>query len=408
MRFVLVLLAVVSLSAQGQVRLEGELGWQGVAVVGEVNPLWIEVTSGATTPINGQLVVHQRAGSAWRGEGERWMTRRLPLVPGGRSRLVLPWPLLAGEPLTVSYEAEGMNLYTVQVPVEAAAQPRTLVVGRPRAGVSSDTTVVRAADLPGDPTVYGSVAAIRVEDPQSIGPQLGETFAAWEVLLAGRHRAPGSVPHPSAELVRNALFQAGLNGEVWWWHLAGTLAYVVAVAFLLRGWSKASGRRSAVKLACCVCGLILLGAVSPYTPVSSVRYNWVLHHPGVTNYSVAWSGLFSRRAAEEVFLDGLWIDAAVVDQPLVPQEIRWSWGTEGWETRVTLERGRPQIMWALQPADPSLQAETSELPKHDLDPVVAWLWEESGLHKELGFAEHVEGERGTREVTRVLYWPQGR
>ncbi|MFO8034586.1 MAG: hypothetical protein R6U88_05430 [Candidatus Bipolaricaulota bacterium] len=406
MRALLLILALCSLTGTAQVRLEVELGWDGLAVAGEVNPLWVEAINEGTMPISGDLVVYQRVGSDWRGESVRCMRKPLALGPSGRTRLVLPWPLgRGGEELTVSFESEREELSAVDVPVTLAAGPVRVHVGRPARPVEPGTVVLHPDDLPADPLLYAAVAGIEVGNGVAMSAPLQSALDSWQVMVSGEHGGSGPVTHPSSEELRDAFGEATLGGSLWWWYLVGAVGYVLVVVWLLGRWGRGRRRWAPAVLALLASGLALFSAVWPSVPLHQVLYTWVVQHAEVPEYELAWSTLFSRRD-REVTLDGLWVDRPVVDDPLAGRDLRWTWGATGWRTHVSLTKGQPRILWSFGPRQPIADMEEVQPEVGVDDPIWARVTTDMDVQNDPGFLRQVSTDVGTREVKRVLRWPQ--
>ncbi len=402
MRVLCVLLAVVSLSAGAQVALEAELGWEGHATAGEINPLWLRITNESPATVVGELVVRQHVVSPWRGAGQREMTKPLALGPGGHTRLVLPWPLALGaEELVVSYYADGAQLSSVEVKVELAPRPVRLYVGRPAAGVQPGTVVYAPEDLPRDPLVYSSVSAIEVAQGDTLSPSLQQALHTWRILLSESQE--NSFAHPSSEELRNALRRAEFEGEAWWWYVLATILYLVAAGVLLGRW--AQGRRwGFVGLSLVCLGLSLYGAVSPTVPLNTIQYQWSVSRDDGVEVDMVWSGLFSRRG-QKITLDGLWADEQVVDEPGAGRDVHWEWGPEGWRTHVRFGQGDTLVLWTLDERAPTEGWKEVPPKQAAQDPIWEKITADVDVLGELAFREQSSVRNGKKEVNHVLLWP---
>ncbi len=397
MRAFVFLLAVCSVAAGAQVRLEVELGWGGRVAAGEVSPLWVRVLNEFPYAVVGDVVVRERVGSAWRGEGDRRMRRPLPIGPAGSAQLVLPWPGGHGRgTLTVYYEVEGREVASAEVAVEPARYPITLHVGSPERAVEPGTVVVPPDDLVSDPLLYSGVGGVAVDAGLVLGPEIERAIRTWELLLAG-------LSHPSGEEIRDAFARSSLGSDLWWWYLAGTVAYVLGAAWVLRRWGKSAERADRAGGALLVVGLVLFGAVWSPIPLTFMRTTWAVQHYEDTSYEVAWSALFSR-GERTTTLDGLWLELPVVDQPLASRQLRWSWEAGAWRTRVSIVPGRPLVLWTLGARRPSLDMEELDPQVAEEDGVWSAVRGDSDWQAQLVALEEISRQRGTQEVRRVLLW----
>lgn len=404
MTFLLALVVALSVTGAGQVGLQAELGWEGQAVAGEVNPLWVRVTHDGPGSVRGVLVVHQRTEPGWYGESERWMRRPVELAPRTSTEWILPWPLALGaSELSVTLEVEGQEQARASLPVVLASLPVQLHLGRPHQAVKPGTVVVEPAALPVDPMLLSGVSTIRIGEGATLGASDQHSLRTWETLLAGRQGATGSVPHPSSEQLQDGLAQVAFDAERWWVYLAAMAVYVAVAAWRLARWSQRGGTRAALMLAATALGLVLFHAVSPRLPALYVSIQWSVQDDRIADTDVLWRALFARQA-RDVALEGLWADLPAVGDHRDGLDIGWMWSQGGWTTHVRLLRGEPRTLWALAP-----RRSVDELARMDTDavqrdPVSSWMVDAGGASGEGRVLQHVRRETDEREVIRVLRW----
>ncbi len=393
------LLALLAYTGSGQVFLTGTLGWDDRAVSTEINPLWVQARNEGTATINGQLVVQQRIGSAWRGEADRLMRLPAPLAPGGEARWVLPWHLgPGGTALSVRYEADGEVLATHEIPFQLSIQPLELYVGRLTGEAAPGAVVRDPGALPLEPAVYSGIATVTVDAALRLPAELRAVLEGWEVLLSGAQNGPGSVPHPSSEELRMVLDEASLESGRWWAFVVGTAVFLLSGMWLLRRWARGVARWPGVALGILV-GLALYGSVWYETPVRMVSYGWSFTHEEVGRFGVAWRGLFSRQD-REVRLQGLWTDLLAADEVVTDRHLTWTWGPEGWETRASLVGGEIRTLWTIG-AKVTPQATAGWEPS-TASP--AWLEDRPVPMAEAGLFLRTATGEGIREVEHHVHW----
>lgn len=401
MKAFFLLLAWFAFAGSGQVVLTGELGWDGQAVSSEINPLWVHALNEGTTTINGELVVHQRIGSAWRGEADRRMRVPAPLVPGGTARWVLPWHLgPGGTELTVRYEAAGEILATQEVDFSLATRPLRVHVGRLAGEAAPGTVVLDPGELPLDLTVYSGVSTVVVDDALRLPADVRAVVDGWTVLLSTQHDASGPVPHPSSEQLRAILADASLESGRWWAYVFGTACFVLVALWLLRRWARGVARWAGAALAA-VIGLALFTSVLYETPHGRISYYWSLEHDQVDGYALAWYGVFTR-TDREVHLEGLWTDLLAADEMLAGRDLTWTRGRDGWETRASLVGGEIRTLWSIGPCASSTVPQGWDTSP--AGPPWAWLDDHPVRVGEISFFQRTITGEGKKEVEHHARW----
>ncbi len=395
------LLALLASAGSGQVFLTGELGWDDRAVSTEINPLWVQARNEGSATINGQLIVQQRIGSAWRGEADRLMRLPAPLAPGSEARWVLPWHLgPGGTTLTVTYEAADEVLARYEIPFHLATQPLELHVGRLTGEAAPGTVVRDPGALPLELAVYSGIAAVTVDPTLRLPANVQAVLDGWEVLLAGEQGGPTSVPHPSSEELREVLADASLESGRWWAFLIGTAGFLLSGMWLLRRWAQGVARWPGVALGALL-GIVLSASVLYETPLRMKTHKWSFTHDTAHRFCVEWCGLFSRQD-REVWLQGLWVDLLAADEVLADRHLTWTWGQEGWETRASLVGGEVRTLWTIGAKVPPQTAagwETSTV-----SPAWAWLEARPGPAAEAGFFLRTVSGEGMKEVEHHVHW----
>ncbi|HEU68017.1 MAG TPA: hypothetical protein ENN53_02160, partial [Candidatus Acetothermia bacterium] len=155
-----------------QIGIGGELGWEGRAVVGEVNPLTVTVESGTSTPFTGTLVAEQRVGSGWRGQATQRLRVPLVLAPGGRARFAFPWPVEASsEPVAIRVERDGIELARATIPFRPTVEKPAAIVGTWVGELGAGPVVFLAPEeLPADPLFLAALSRIRIAPGAEVSP----------------------------------------------------------------------------------------------------------------------------------------------------------------------------------------------------------------------------------------------
>jgi len=345
----LVACGVVGLS---QVRIWGEIGWQGQAVAGHVNPLTITVENGTGSVLSATLRVEQRVGSGWRGQSDHQLRAPLLLGPGGQARFVFPWPVEFGsEPLTVFVEADGVEVGRATLPMHPTAGKLVAVVGVPAAPPQAERVVALAPnELPEDPLLLSSFSQVWVAGvPPSVRAR--NALGAWVAFGGG---SVEGVPVPAAVLLlREDELREGARlhrprqppvGLV----VVSALLYLVAVGYALS--ALARGRRPwAAGLVILVpLGLALLYPHWAGTPQDMTVVQYELSASDVGRLS-------SHALVIEAYKGGrwegpgVWVERVPSGSEVVGRHVEWTWGRDGPRTAVYVEPGKTLVLWRYGP-----------------------------------------------------------
>ncbi len=404
----LVVVASVSLlAASNRVSVVGQLGWEGHAVAGRVNPLWLEVENLTASPLSTQLRVHHRAGNEWRGEARRELILPLLLAPRGRITYHVAFPLdLGARHLVVEIGGEEVEA-RFDIPVNAVPQAIQLAVG-PAAAVPGSAYPVRieAAELPSDPLLLASVSALWVDPAVRLPAEAQAALLAWHLLLGGEKdgaRTPVAA-WPGAPVWEASLSETPLTRVPAGFAATGLLLYLTLGVMALGRWER-TGRGAAVwTLAALALGLSWCSAGWWGTQEALVAHEWSITTHRVPRFELSWCGLFGRRGAG-VELPGRWTDLLAPEDTLSGRDVRWVWGAEGWTTQLTIRAGDLRVLWGLQQLpdakEPGTQAarfsSKTPDPPDTLPSALHPLWDAATLLAGCGGAVHATGVYDRRE-----------
>jgi len=337
-----------------QVRVWGELGWQGQAVAGEVNPLTITVENGTGSALSATLRAEQRVGSGWRGQADQRLRAPILLAPGGRARFVFPWPVEAGsDPVALIVEAGGKEIVGATLPVRLAAGKLVAVVGTPIALPTSGPAVFLAPDdLPEEPLFLGPFSHVQVAGAALISAKARDALAAWIAFGGGSVEgvpAPVAIPRLRDDDLRDAVRLHRPRRPPALLLVGGTVLYLIAMGYGLPPLSR--GRKPWL-----VGSLVLAASAFAWfypqlygipDAITSVQY-------GISATNVARFCLDTLAIA--VHKDGrwegsgLWVERVLVGGERIGRDVEWSWGSDGVRTTVTIQPGKTVFLWRFGPA----------------------------------------------------------
>jgi len=350
------LLGLVACGAVGlsQVRVWGELGWQGQAVVGEVNPLTITVENGTGSALSATLRAEQRVGSGWRGQAEQRLRAPLLLAPGGRARFVFPWPVEVGsDPVALVVEVGGKEVVRATLPVRLAAGKLVAVVGAPTALPAAGPVVFLSPDdLPEDPLLLGPFSHVQVAGAAFISAQARDALAAWTAFGGGSVEGapvPAAIPHLWDDDLRNAVRLHLPRRPPALLLVGGTVLYLLALGYGLPSLSR--GRKP------WLAGSLLLAA-SAFAWFYPHLYS-APHATTVVQYDISAAdptrfGLKTLAIAEHKGGRwegaGLWVERIPVGGERIGRDVEWSWGGDGVRTAIAIHPGKTVSLWQFGPA----------------------------------------------------------
>ncbi|MFH1609679.1 MAG: hypothetical protein ABID40_03530 [Candidatus Bipolaricaulota bacterium] len=355
-RLAWILSCVVAAASVGwaQVRIWGELGWQGQAVAGQVNPLTITVENGTGSVLSATLRAEQRVGSGWRGQAEQRLRAPILLAPGGRARFVFPWPVEAGsDPVTLIVEVGGTELVRATLPVRLAVGKLVAVVGTLAAFPSPDQAVFLAPDdLPEDPLLLGPFSRVQVAPTALVSAKARDALAAWAAFGGGSVEGvpvPTAIPPLRDDDLRDALRlhrprrpPAGLL-------VGGTVLYLVAVGYGLPSLSR--NRKPWL-----VGSLVLLSAAFSWfyphlygVPHDTTVVQYGITAPDVVRFSSDTLAIAEHKGGRWEG-SGLWVERFPVGGERAGRDVEWSWGSDGPRTTVYIQPGKTVFLWRFSPA----------------------------------------------------------
>ena len=333
-----------------QVRVGGELGWQGQAVAGVVNPLTITVENEVRSILVGTVTVEQTSGSGWRGESLLRLEAPVLLSPGGQRQFVFPWPVEAGSPpLRIAVRVDGRVVADVALPVRARVAKGVAVIGVADPGAEAVHVVFLAPeDLPLDPFLYASWAKVRIAPGAVLAPRARDALRAWAAYSGG---VVEGVPVPpvwtaladqdlETELERRQPRPAPVGAI-----LGSAVLYLVALGYVLPPLARRGGHRVAGFFLPLCLGVALLYPLLSNTPhyVTVVQYS-------MSRSDVAWFGLdtlgIQARDERTVELVGHWVERPQAGMESALLRIEWVWGDDGVRTVVHLRQGKTAILWS--------------------------------------------------------------
>ncbi len=331
-----------------QVRVGGELGWQGQAVVGEVNPLTITVENGTSSVLSATLRAEQRVGSGWRGQVTQRLRAPVLLAPGGRTRFVFPWPVEAGsEPVIVVVEAGGAELARATLSLRLSVEKPVAVVGSLAGPSSGPAMVLAPEDLPEDPLLLGPFSGVWVAPTAVVAAAARDALQAWVAFGGGAVQGlpmPTGIPSLRDDDLRQALRQHGPRPPPVGLLVGGTLLYLIAVGYALVPLSRRSSSWGAVLV------LPVFMAVALFYPVlfglphdvSSVEYS--MSSDKVAQFCLETLAVTSHRGGVwEV--RGWWVERVVPGSQRVGRDVSWLWDSAGLRTVVQVDPGQTLFLF---------------------------------------------------------------
>ncbi len=345
-----VLLAAVGAGGFGvaQVRVGGELGWQGIAVAGEVNPLAITVENGTGAVLSATLRAEQRLGSGWRGQVLQRLRVPVLLAPGGRTRLLFPWPVEAGsDPITVVLESGGAALAQATLPLRLEVEKPVAVAGALVGPSSGPVLVLSPADLPEEPLLLGPFSAVEVAPAAFVPAVARDALQAWATFGGGAVRG---VPVPVATVglretdLRQALREHGQRSPPLGLVLGGTAIYLAVLGYALRPLSRRTRSSGIALLLPTFLAFSLFYSVWVEKPhgVITLQYSIIAHN--VSRFSYDSLVVVSRRGGV-VEIDGWWVERVVPGSQRTARVVSWVWTDRGARTSVEVDPGETLFLY---------------------------------------------------------------
>lgn len=338
------LLALVSaVGGWAQLRLEAQLGWQGTAVAGAVNPLWVTVENRSPRLLAGVLRLEQEVGSGWRGRTTLGLRAPILLPPGGGTRLLFPWPVeMGGTPLVVAIEAEGREVVRLDLPVRATLEKPLAQVGMGGDFPWEPAVLLAPEDLPTDPLLLDALRAVGVASP--LPGRAADALRAWAAFGGGALEgvpSPPAVPPLEEAALRAAVRDHARQERPTRLLLALTVAYLVllgyALAALERGRATTAGALLASFTVFALFHAVLFGE-PPNVTLVSIR----IVSSDVATFSLD-NVAISARWRGVIALPGHWVPRRLSHLEEDGNAITWEWGPDGVRTWVRVKPGEVTI-----------------------------------------------------------------
>lgn len=337
-----------------QVRVWGELGWQGQAVAGQVNPLTVTVENGTGSVLAATLRAEQRVGSGWRGQAEQRLRAPVLLAPGGRARFVFPWPVEAGsDPVNLVVEAGGTELVRTTLPVRLAVAKLVAVVGAPTVLPSTDQAVFLAPDdLPEDPLLLGPFSRVQVGGAALISARARDALAAWAAFGGGSVDGvpvPAAIPPLRDDDLRDALRLHRPRRPPVGLLVGGTVLYLVAVGYGLPALSR---NRKPWLVGSVVVLSVAFAWFYPHvheTPHDTTIVQYNLNVASITRFSLDTLAIAEHKGGRWEGA-GLWVERIPVGGERSGHDVEWSWGSDGLRTTVYIHPGKTVFLLRFGPA----------------------------------------------------------
>lgn len=342
-------------TAVGQVRVGVELGWHGQAVAAAVNPLTITVENGNRSVLSGVVRAEQRVGSGWRGQVTQRLEAPVVLAPGGRTRLVFPWPVEAGsDPIVVVVTSGGTELASATAPLRLRLEKPVAVVGT-GGGPSGRPALVLAPDeLPLDPLLLSPFAEVWIGPTEVVPAPARDALRAWAAFGGGK--VTGLPVPPAIAPLRDGDVQRGLRdhpprrapvGLL----IAGAIAYLIAVAYALADLCRRTPpwRAGAVITLSLGFAVFYTVTVDPPQAITAVEYS--ISSSDVGRLCLVTLGVTAHRAGVWEG-GGWWVERVGHGSQRVGREVSWVWGPDGPRTIVELDPGQTMVFERYGPAWP--------------------------------------------------------
>ena len=336
-----------------QVWVGGELGWQGQAVMGEVNPLTITVENRTGSILSATIRAEQRVGSEWRGQITQRLRVPVLLAPAGRARFVFPWPVEAGsEPVAVVVEADGVELARIALPVRAMVEKPLALVGAVAALPAPGQAVFLAPeDLPADPLLLAPFSEVRIAPTAFVSAQARAALTAWAAFGGGTVAGlavPAEVPslhddalRAGARLHRPRRAPLGLL-------IGGTVVYLIAMGYALPTLSRRGRPRGALALVVLSSAFALFYPYLYDTPQTTTVLLYELTVLDVAGFS---SDVLTITSHWGEWWEGAgwWVERVPPGGERAGSAVEWSWGGDGVRTAVRIHPGKTVFLWRYGP-----------------------------------------------------------
>lgn len=340
--------------AVAQIRVGGELGWEGRAVVGEVNPLTITIENGTSTILIGTLVAEQRVGSAWRGQATQRLEAPLVLAPGGRARFAFPWPVEAGsEPVAIRVQGDGVELARATIPLRLAVEKPVAIVGTWVGELDAGPVVFLAPEeIPPDPFFLSPFSRIRIASPATVPAPSVASLRAWAAYGGGEVEGLPTVPSvspPTDADLRAALRLHPPRPPPLGALIGGTALYLFLLGFALPPLARrARSPWISLLLIVSLAFSLMYGVLCEFPPsVNLIQYRLLL--PDDIRFSLDTLLIVPQR--EGVWeVAGWWVERVPAGGERVATVVEWVEGGDGPRTRVALGAGQAAALWRYGPA----------------------------------------------------------
>jgi len=331
-----------------QVRVGGELGWQGQAVVGAVNPLTITVENGTSSVLSATLRAEQRLGSGWRGQVAQQLRVPVLLAPGGRTRFVFPWPVeAASDPVTIALDAGGVELARATLPLRLTVEKPVAGVGGMVGPSSAPVIVLAPDDLPEDPLLLDPFSEVWVAPTAFVTTAARDALQAWVAFGGGA--VTGLPVRPAVGALRDADLQQALRehgprpppvGLL----IGGTVIYLIAIGYSLPRLSRRSPSRGAALLLIVSVTFALFYPVLFDVPHGTTAVEYSLNVLDVRRFSLDSLGITCDRGGlREV--PGWWVERVVPGSQRVGRDVTWEWAADGPRTVIQMDPGQTLFLY---------------------------------------------------------------
>jgi hypothetical protein len=344
-------LCVVAVAQPGwaEVQVGGELGWQGQAVLGEVNPLTITVVNGTSSVLSATLRVEQRVGSGWRGAGMQRLRAPVLLAPGGRARFAFPWPVEAGSaPVTVVIAEGGTELARATLPLRLMAEKPIAAVGSVAAYPDGEPMIALAPeDLPEDPFLLSPFSEVRLTRGAAVSAPAAEALAAWVAFSGGRVRdgeTPTVIPSLSMTDLDDVVARHGPRPPPRGLLVGGTVLYLIALGLALPPLSRRGRPWGMAALISTVLMFALFYPVFFGSPQTTTVLLYSFSARDISRFSADTLIIVPVRGGTQE-VSGWWVERVSPGTERSGMDIEWVWGPDGPRTLVAANPGQTMVLW---------------------------------------------------------------
>ena len=341
---------IVSIAAHGSPSIRASLGWQGIPVVGAVNPLYVHITNADPTPLRGELQVSQRVGFPWRGWARVSLELEVLLPPGGKAAYLLPWPLAPGSRgISLRLRRGEEVLVEEEAPIPRMAGGLHGYLGPPPAAPAFPPVPLNTPDV-SDPLLLSPFRALSYM-PEILPAAAREAVKAWEAYLADRGRS-----FPPRAVLAEALGEIPLASRPLGAVAAGMTLYLVALGFALARYARTGDPRP-----CLAVLLVAAAASGAFSGLfmqgeRAVEARWDLRDAAAPRFALVFAAVATQETTEWS-LPGIRFELLPdVEGGWAGKDVIWRAGPEA-ATAFTVASGGARIFWGLEPRDPAPEGE---------------------------------------------------